>query len=432
MTNDGPDRPECTSNNVNISPTLRVVVGSTFSISCTADSNPLPNIYQLSGQGGNNLQLSFIDIARSQAGSYIIEARNNMSASDGAANLQLLLNNVSNASVEIEEHSTNNLQCSLESNPASHMFIVKDGKTILERPGVHQLIHGMTAECSDTGVYTCSGYNQYGTGGSARKPTGVVVKLFYTARQHENVTLWYTIAAYPVPKPSQFVWQGCRNASEGSCSNSLDGMLKYNVKSEGLSSFLTIRDVNIEDFGMYQLSVSNGIGSPFIEWLHLIPIGKPESPSGFHVIQEEIRETSAVLTWVPGFDNGSPQTFYITYTKKGDLSGWITMSIQHTHKAQINYTLRSLEPETEYIASIYASNENGFSPTINDTFITLKHIPGEQEDSHAGLIGGSVGGIAAVLVIIAVVFIVKKFRTSGASSSNDLSIKSRFTAAISY
>ncbi|XP_052806735.1 titin-like [Mya arenaria] len=153
----GPDRPECTSNNVNISPTLRVVVGSTFSISCTADSNPLPNIYQLSGQGGNNLQLSFIDIARSQAGSYIIEARNNMSASGsgspvtgrnstsftidvlyGAANLQLLLNNVSNASVEIEEHSTNNLQCSLESNPASHMFIVKDGKTILERPGAQQ------------------------------------------------------------------------------------------------------------------------------------------------------------------------------------------------------------------------------------------------------------------------------------------------------
>ncbi|XP_052806670.1 junctional adhesion molecule B-like [Mya arenaria] len=201
----------------------------------------------------------------------------------GAENLQLTLNNISNASVEIEEHSTNNLHCSLESNPASDMFIFKDGKTTLERPAVHQLIYGMVAECSDTGVYTCSGYNQYGMADnasvrlfvkcSARQPPGVIVKLNYTACEQENVTLSYTIAAYPVPEPSQFIWKKCINESEGSCNFSLDGMLKYNVKSEGLSSSLTIRDVEIEDYGMYQFSVSNNIGSRLIEWLHLKHIG---------------------------------------------------------------------------------------------------------------------------------------------------------------
>ncbi|WAR06281.1 NPHN-like protein [Mya arenaria] len=328
--------------------------------------------------------------------------------------LHLTLNNISNASVEIEEHSTNNLHCSLESNPASDMFIFKDGKTTLERPAVHQLIYGMVAECSDTGVYTCSGYNQYGMADNA--------SLNYTACEQENVTLSYTIAAYPVPEPSQFIWKKCINESEGSCNFSLDGMLKYNVKSEGLSSSLTIRDVEIEDYGMYQFSVSNNIGSRLIEWLHLKHIGKPDSPSDFHIIQEEISETSAVLTWVPGFDNGLPQRFYITYTKKGDSSGKITNSIKHTHEAKVNYTLICLESETQYIVSIYASNEKGLSPTINDTFITLKHIPGEQADSDVALIGGVVGGgIVAVLVIIGVVLIVKKFRTSANPAGQSVS-----------
>ncbi|XP_052806090.1 titin-like [Mya arenaria] len=348
----------------------------------------------------------------------------------GAENLKFLLNNVSNTLVEIEEHSTNNLQCLLESDPASIMFIVKDGKTILERPGVHQLIHEMTAKCSDMGVYTCSGYNQYGTAEnasvglfvkcSARQPPGVDAKLNYTARPNENVTMSYTIAAYPVPKPSKFVWKGCINESEDSCNSSLDGKLKFDVTTEGLSSSLTIRDVKIEDYGMYQFSVYNGIGSRFIEWLHLKPIGKPDSPSDFHVIQEEIYETSAVLTWTPSSDNGSPQMFYITYTKKGDQSGWIKKSIEYKRDVQMNYTLRNLEPETEYIVSIYASNEKGFSPTINDTFMTLKHIPGKHADSQVALIGGSIGGgIAVVLVAIGVILILKKFRTSGYTKNRD-------------
>ncbi|WAR27550.1 NPHN-like protein [Mya arenaria] len=301
------------------------------------------------------------------------------------------------------------------------MFIVKDGKTILKRPVVHQLIHRMTAECSDTGVYTCSGYNHYGTADnaslrSARQPPRVDVKLNYNAREHDNVTLSYTIVAFPVPEPSQFAWERCTNESKGSCNNSLDGMHKFDVMTKGLSSFLTIRDVKIEDYGMYKFSVFNGIGSRLIEWLHLKPIEKPDPPTDFHVIQEEISERSAVLTWVPGFDNGSPQTFYITYAKKGDSSELITQSIEFKCQKEMNYTLRNLESKTEYIASIYASNGEGFSPTINETFITLKHIPGKKADSPVAFIVGSVGGgIATVLVIIGVIFIVKRLRTSGNS-----------------
>ncbi|XP_052806660.1 titin-like [Mya arenaria] len=85
----------------------------------------------------------------------------------GAENLKLRINNVSNASVEIEENTTNHIQCSLESDPASNITILKDGKTMIESHGVHQLTHEIKPECSDTGVYTCSGYNEYGAAENA-------------------------------------------------------------------------------------------------------------------------------------------------------------------------------------------------------------------------------------------------------------------------
>ncbi|WAR06632.1 TUTL-like protein [Mya arenaria] len=330
----------------------------------------------------------------------------------GAENLKILLNNVSNASVEIEENTTNHLQCSLESDPASNIIIFKD-----ERSGVHQLTHEIKSECSDTGVYTCSGYNEYGAAKNASIclfPPGVVVKRNYTARQGDNVTMSYTIVAYPLPKSSQFVWKRCTNESDGSCYSLSDKVRKFAIVTGTPTSSLTILDIQIEDYGMYQFSVHNDIGSPLIEWLHLKPIGKPDLPSDFHVIQEEISETSAVLTWVPGFDNGSPQTFYITYWKKGDSSGRITKSVEHKYEGKINYTLRNLETETEYIASINASNVEGSSPTMNDTFKTLKHIPSVQINFPIAFISGAVGGgIAVVLVIIGLIFLVKKMRISG-------------------
>ncbi|XP_052803654.1 fasciclin-2-like [Mya arenaria] len=205
----------------------------------------------------------------------------------GAENLILHLNNVSHESVEIEEHSSNHFRCLLESDPGAEMSLTKDSRTIIAIPGVHQLTHELQAECSDTGVYTCSGYNQYGTADnmsvhlfvkcSARRPSGVEVQLNFTARQYGNATLVYKVVAYPVPKHSQFVWKRCSNGS--SCDLLPDDINKFEINTEGLTSTLTILDVQIEDYRLYQLSVSNGVGDTLVEWLHLRPIDHTESSS---------------------------------------------------------------------------------------------------------------------------------------------------------
>ncbi|WAR06060.1 hypothetical protein MAR_021429, partial [Mya arenaria] len=157
----------------------------------------------------------------------------------GAENLILHLNNVSHESVEIEEHSSNHFRCLLESDPGAEMSLTKDS--------------------------------------SARRPSGVEVQLNFTARQYGNATLVYKVVAYPVPKHSQFVWKRCSNGS--SCDLLPDDINKFEINTEGLTSTLTILDVQIEDYRLYQLSVSNGVGDTLVEWLHLRPIDHTESSS---------------------------------------------------------------------------------------------------------------------------------------------------------
>ncbi|WAR05427.1 NPHN-like protein, partial [Mya arenaria] len=180
-----------------------------------------------------------------------------------------------------------------------------------------------------------------------------------------------------------------------------------------LSSNLSIMDVQIQDYGMYQLSVSNGIGDSLVEWLYLRPIdllfssiaGRPESTMDFHVIQDTIRETSAVLTWIPGFDNGSPQEFHISYRKLFGVTGFITQTVTHDNKNEMNYTVVNLEPGIEYFVSLFAANEVGSSASVNATFKTLDRIEDHTDPSPniGAVVGGAVGGTAVAIVAIVVV-----------------------------
>ncbi|XP_052811780.1 nephrin-like [Mya arenaria] len=333
----------------------------------------------------------------------------------GAENLILQLNNESHLSVEIEEHSTNHMRCSLESDPGSYMVISKDGTQVIARNEIHQLIYDIRAECSDKGVYTCFGYNRYGAANnasiqlfvkcSARRPPEVNVKLIYNARQHENATLVYQIVAYPEPKPSQFVWKRCMNTS---CAPLPNDIKKFKIDTEGLSSNLTVLDVQIEDYIIYQLSVFNGVGDSLVERFHLRPTGKPDLPTDVHIIQDTITDRTAVLTWIPGIDNGSPQEFHVSYRKLVDETSLVRLIIKHDYTKEMYYKIENLEPGTKYLVSLFAANEEGSTALVNDTFETLERIsdyPVNNPNTGSivgGAIGGTVGAIVAIVVIVVI------------------------------
>ncbi|XP_052806973.1 nephrin-like isoform X3 [Mya arenaria] len=269
---------------------------------------------------------------------------------------------------------------------------------------------------------------------SARRIPGEEVQLIFNTRKHNNATLVYKIVAYPVPKPSQFVWKRCMNIS--SCEPLPPDLDKFEIDTEGLSSNLSILDVQNEDYRIYQLSVSNGVGDALVEWLHLRPIELPDSPTVFHVIQNTIKQTTAVVTWITGFDGGSPQTFHLSYRKLVGDTGFTTATVQHDDKKVLNYTIEHLEPGTKYFVSLFAANEEGSTASINVTFQTLKTISDHTETSPniGPVIGGSIGGtIGAIMAIVVVVVIVKRkyslncicFRTKKSADPAEQSVSGR-------
>ncbi|WAR06354.1 hypothetical protein MAR_021723 [Mya arenaria] len=109
----------------------------------------------------------------------------------------------------------------------------------------------------------------------------------------------------------------------------------------------------------------------------------------FHVIQDTIRETSAVLTWIAGFDNGSPQEFHISYGKVADDTGYITQNVKHDNRVEMNYTVVNLKPGTEYFVSLISANEEDQTQTSPNTGPVF-----------GGAVGGTVGAIVAIVVVV--------------------------------
>ena len=103
-----------------------------------------------------------------------------------------------------------------------------------------------------------------------------------------------------------------------------------------------------------------------------IHLDVPRQATEFQEITESITETSARLSWKPGFNGGLPQTFIIQY--RTDSNVWTnTTAIPDNQAMEMNYTLTQLSPGTMYTAQIFAYNAKGESGTTSlITFSTLK------------------------------------------------------------
>mgnify|MGYP000113759434 CR=1 FL=1 len=104
-----------------------------------------------------------------------------------------------------------------------------------------------------------------------------------------------------------------------------------------------------------------------------IPIDVPRQPTEFQEITESITETTARLSWKPGFNGGLPQTFIIQYRTDGDVWTNITAIPDNQAAMEMDYTLTQLSPGTMYTAQIIAYNdigESGKTSVVN--FTTIK------------------------------------------------------------
>ena len=86
-----------------------------------------------------------------------------------------------------------------------------------------------------------------------------------TSALHESVTLKFLGLAYPLPS---FTWEKEEKSDWKRLSNSS----KLLISISGVDTYLTIRNVSLEDYGKYQLKIKNDIDE-FIQPFYLIPEG---------------------------------------------------------------------------------------------------------------------------------------------------------------
>ncbi|XP_052803399.1 hemicentin-1-like isoform X2 [Mya arenaria] len=416
-----------------------ILEGSAVNYSCSVISgNPSQTFFiwtrSFDSRQWNSQIFSITSVQKSDDGMYTCTASNHMTPTgspgqtgnhSGTMHLNVqykssvtefrVTGNRHEANVTETDKGSTTFTCMVDSNPPSTIKIKKDGelrKSVDHSKELEYTIANLA--CTDAGLYTCGGSNQFNFDKpsakelhmfvtcSPRRPPGQDIKLNFTARLHDNVTLQYTVVAYPVPIASQFVWKRCfgRNI----CVQLSNIPAKYEITTMDLSSNLTIVDTDIDDFGVYSLSVSNGIGEEIVEDIFLQSVDPPDTPSWFMVISNTVTSSSAVLSWIPGPNNGSPQTFQISYRVLNTLADWLDVSVQHNGETEMNVTLISLDPGRSYFAKCYAMNIAGDSGKQILTFSTLKEVA--HAESHVAVIAGGVTAGVITMVVIVVVFCV--------------------------
>ncbi|WAR05143.1 hypothetical protein MAR_020512, partial [Mya arenaria] len=313
--------------------------------------------------------------------------------------------NIHEANITQTEKNSTTLSCTVDSNPPSTMKIKKDGELRKSVDYSKQLDYTITnLSCTDAGLYTCDASNKFNFDKPSAKdlhmrPPGQDIKLNFTARLHNNVTLQYNVVAYPVPIASQFVWKRCLRRNM--CIQLSNITAKYEITTMDLSSNLTIVDADINDFGAYSISIKNGIGEELVEDMFLQSVVPPDTPSWFMVISNTVTSSSAVLSWIPGPNNGSPQTFHISYRVLDNLADWLDVSVQHNGETEMNVTLISLETGRSYFVKCYALNLAGESAKETLTFSTLTEIAYDKPQI-AAIAGGVTAGVITMVLIVVV------------------------------
>ncbi|KAH3735112.1 hypothetical protein DPMN_041574 [Dreissena polymorpha] len=104
-------------------------------------------------------------------------------------------------------------------------------------------------------------------------------ELNFTTTLHSTVILNFTVIAYPLPKPSDYVWKKCDvKESNGhfQCFPLVDEW-HFNVSIVDLTPYLTISDFIQHDIGRYMLCVENGVVDAWNQTFVVVIKGKVSS-----------------------------------------------------------------------------------------------------------------------------------------------------------
>ncbi|UJR14891.1 hypothetical protein I4U23_001875 [Adineta vaga] len=385
---------------------IEVKENQSFNSTLEANGYPMPITYQWFHPSGRQLmndqmnifvnqgQLALTNIQRNDAGSYRCVASNLVGSTEVNFTLNVLYGPIItrtqgySLTEALMPGSSAILLCVVNSNPMNISTTrwfrdnqeisydqwekrIRDNEVSLIRKSVQR---------EDAGLYLCEIDNQLG---SSRATVPLVIQYapeidrsdpsYNKAAADADHLLTAELHCYisAIPKPT-VVWMKNNLVLSSSKYQTkfqeriLNSSFSTNLTFEAI---LSIANVTKSDYGIYQCKVENKLGIDITEII-LTGLTIPDPPNQVRIVNAS--HSSILISWMPGFDGGSPQTFQLRYrlsTETRYVYVFIPPNIQ-------SYDLKNLRLGSEYHLSLRSNNSHHLSEWTEDIIqSTSSYIP---------------------------------------------------------
>ncbi|KIH64737.1 fibronectin type III domain protein [Ancylostoma duodenale] len=361
-----------------------VAEGDSFRENLTVKGNPPVSAWRWRKNGvpfdhtiGNifarGATLSGRNVKSSDAGMYTLFAVNSV----GTANVTIQLTVEYSARIIsisspiiASEGETVMLECEADGEPRRPDMVrwIRNGEEIpsVKRSETHVTLR-LNASKEGAGQYICQADNGIGFPGE-----GTAYLLVNTAPRIVTLPFLSRAAgplggrararcrAHAVPD-ADFVWDRAGEIIQGN--NTKYGMSTIQLDYSTFESTLWISNISPDDYAReISCTARNSFGTDSIH----IPIGPPsppDAPLDIHVTNTTSNTIS--ISWTPGFDGGSDQTFEVRYQKDGeDIMHGINTSHSVRTPPSRNLRLSGLAPSSVYLFQLRSINSRGFSSEL--------------------------------------------------------------------
>ncbi|KAF2363677.1 CD80-like immunoglobulin C2-set [Trinorchestia longiramus] len=229
------------------------------------------------------------------------------------------------------------------SHNISSGVIVSNQSLVLQKVGRHQ-----------AGSYTCHAYNRIGDGTSNAlrldvKYAPVCAKnqvTKYAVSRHEDAEVTCTVDANPAMSTFQWTFNNTADTID---------VPQGRFSTASTHSVITYTPMTALDYGTLLCWATNLIGMQREPCLyHIVPAGKPESPSNCTVARR--LRTSLRIVCAAGDDGGSEPTFHLRATAASPNTPVLNLSALSP-----DFLLENLSSGLQYSVEITAENDRGFS-----------------------------------------------------------------------
>ncbi|XP_051963137.1 neural cell adhesion molecule 1b isoform X3 [Xyrauchen texanus] len=387
---------------VNVIPTIRIRqvetnatadMGYSAMLACDADGFPEPMVTWMK----NNLQLesgdkynfnddgsemAVLDVTKLDEGDYTCIAKNKAGESEQELSLKVFVQPKityleSKTTTEMDEQVT--LTCEATGDPTptitwsfgTRLFTEgeqsPDGDVLVRSDARVSSLTLKYAQYTDAGEYLCTARNAIGeTAQSAN------LEVRYAPKIQGAVTVYTwegnpaNISCEVLAHPSDVSITWMRDGIQLLSAN-ISNIKTYNMPS---ASYLEVNPVSQSDFGNYNCTASNEIGTESKEFI-LIPADVPSAPSITQV--QPYSSTAQVLFDEPESTGGVPVLKYRAEWRAVGRGNWV-QRVYEVKDDHSSVTVTGLKPETEYEVKVSAINGKGNGESSQSMNFKTEHV----------------------------------------------------------